>query len=58
MKILNIPLISVAISLVFSATVNANTVNLILKHKDNQITKYSKISESKKAMQHTLAALP
>jgi len=58
MKILNISLISVAISLVFSATVNANTVKLILKHKDNQITKYSKISESKKAMQNSLVALP
>lgn len=58
MKTLNTTLASVAFSLVLSTAVNAETVNLIIKHKDTPATKYSKSSASKKAMQHSIASLP
>ena len=58
MKILNTTLVSVAISLVLSTAAHAETVNLIIKHKNIPATKYSKSSASKKAMQHSIAAQP
>ncbi|MDI4653805.1 MULTISPECIES: S8 family serine peptidase [Pseudoalteromonas] len=58
MKILNTTLVSVAISLVLSTAAHAETVNLIIKYKNIPATKYSKSSASKKAMQHSIAALP
>jgi len=58
MKILNTTLVSVAISLVLSTAASAETISLILKHKDNQAAKYVKGSASKKTMQNSIATLP